>query len=239
MRFKMTDAFTQQVRTIAVIVIALSWGCVSSRDAEFMRDMTSIASAGGLKDGGVPDPPVSAATDGGVVSHKYHIAGYSIAPPEGADWSVATNAADETIVFERKQTQGRPHGVVRVTRINIGTNWTSGKNDKLTEEEVANDYRAGEELNMRNSGARQYSLSDVKKGVTVLGDKKLYFMSYVTTPRSGPGQSSILYLWFPEDFMRKRKFFVINLDDICSTDEAEQCPDVKALTSVVQSLGTS
>jgi hypothetical protein len=69
MRFKMTDGFTPQVRRIAVIFIASSLGCVSSRDAEFMRDMTSISSAHGLKDGGVPDQPASTAPDGGVVSH--------------------------------------------------------------------------------------------------------------------------------------------------------------------------
>jgi hypothetical protein len=117
---------------------------------------------------------------------------------------------------------------------------------RISEEEVANDYRDREEADMIRRGVMtgQYELSDVKKSITMIGGKKVYFMSYKTLGWSkgnkGPTDhrvvgEAVLYLFFPADF-KERHFFYIFLINHSYLQGSLQKGDLTPIISVISSL---
>lgn len=92
----------------------------------------------------------------------------------------------------------------------------------LEEEAVADDYRNEEERIMIEMGVktRQIELKDVKKGLTQIGDKKLYFMSYKTVTIKQPKvvQEAVLYLYFPQDFKDTHNFYIFLIAETYQMD---------------------
>ena len=100
------------------------------------------------------------------------------------------------------------------TLIQVFRNGVKQEGWHMNEEEVADDFRNQEENIMRLEGSTkiEYKLKDAKKGVTTIGGKKLYFMSYkLTFPyniREGwKVINAVLYLYFPSEFKENHIFY--------------------------------
>lgn len=130
---------------------------------------------------------------------------FSVTGPPVDGWNVNVKK-DPAIVDFRKASKDE------TTLIKVLRNWVADKNFwHLSEEQVANHYRDGEEGDMKLRGEMKglYHLSDVKRGTTMIGDKKVYFMSYRTSGiRDKVVSDAVLYLFFPADFQERHSFYV-------------------------------
>jgi hypothetical protein len=141
----------------------------------------------------------------------------SITGPPGDGWFVSIQKdLSGTIDFQKRHVSQSTGLVDEYTSIRVFRNWiTDEKLRRLSEEEVADDFRRMEEVGMWKMGVMrgQYLLTDVKKDTTTIGDKKIYFMSYKTSHLSqGPTRQkviadSVLYLFFPDDFKESHFFY--------------------------------
>jgi hypothetical protein len=108
---------------------------------------------------------------------------YSVIGPPGEGWFVNIQKGKGVVDFEKRNVVEGTGLISDTTIIRVLRNWIADEKFwRLGEEQVANDYRDGEEANMIRRGVMtgQYELSDVKKDITMIGDKKVYFMSYKT-----------------------------------------------------------
>lgn len=134
---------------------------------------------------------------------------YSVEAPLGEDWQIEIEK-DRGEIRITKEAKQRilgflPGRTKHLTIIQISRNQVMDPGKwRLAEEDLADDYRNMEESGMITMGVKtgQYELKDVIKGVSQIGDKKLYFMSYKTITAKQPKavQEAVLYLYFPPDF---------------------------------------
>ncbi len=142
-------------------------------------------------------------------------AGYfTVEPPYGL-WSCMANKEIGLIRFST--------GKYSVFGGHVGTTWITVFREEVkqelwdaSEEEVADDFRNQEENRMRLEGGpkgEKYKLEDVKKAITTVGGKKLYFMSYkisrpFKTIFEGPTKTNdVLYVYFPPGFKENHIFY--------------------------------
>jgi hypothetical protein len=127
--------------------------------------------------------------------------------------------------------------------IKVFRNWITEERFMQSEEEVADDFRKMEEEGMIRMGVMKgvFELTDVKKDTTVIGDKKLYFMSYRTSGWSiGPVRrkyinDAVLYLFFPSDF-KERHFFYCFLIQYGDMQGSLEKGDLTSIIPVIKSL---
>jgi len=169
---------------------------------------------------------------------------YSITGPPGDGWSVNIQKDRGTIDFKKQHVSQSTGLVDGYTSIRVFRNWiTDEKLRRLSEEEVADDFRKMEEVGMWKMGVMrgQYLLTDVGKDTTTIGDKKLYFMSYRTSGLSqGPTRQkwtndSVLYLFFPPDF-KESHFFYCFLMAHAFIEGTREKGDLTPVIPVIKSL---
>lgn len=168
-------------------------------------------------------------------------AGYfTVEPPYGV-WSCQVNKQMGFISFGKSKYSvlGAPVGS---TLIRVFRNGVKEELWQLSEEEVADDFRKQEENTMVEEGVKkgQYKLEDVKKDITTIGGKKLYFMSYKTsTPfkviGGGTKINAVLYLHFPPEFKENHIFYGFLFSESHATG-ALVTFDVELVHSVINSL---
>ncbi len=149
-------------------------------------------------------------------------AGYfTVEPPYGTwppydVWSCQVDKELGFIRFEKAKYSCVPgfRRFVGWTLIQVFRNGVKQEGWHLSEEEVADNFRNEEENIMRLEGGAkgEYKVKDVKKNVTTIGGKKLYFMSYKTsTPFKvfGGGKiiKAVLYLYFLPEFKENHIFY--------------------------------
>jgi hypothetical protein len=111
----------------------------------------------------------------------------------------------------------------------------------LSEEEVANDYRGGEVMNMEVMGVNpgKYELHDVKNDVTTMNGKKLYSLSYRKMGGAWFGankvEEAVLYLYFPSDFKEKHLFYLFLISEFHELDPAKKA-DLTPIDPVITSF---
>lgn len=156
-------------------------------------------------------------------------------------WSCQVNKELGAVRFEKGK-YSVFGGWVGSTLIQVFRNGVKQEGWHLSEEEVANDFRDQEENIMRLEGGKknEYKLKDVKKDVTTIGEKKLYFMSYkIRTPFKLIGGGKIinaaLYLYFPPEFKENLIFYGFLFSESHSTG-ALVTFDVKLIYPVINSL---
>jgi len=150
------------------------------------------------------------------------MAHFSVIGPPGDGWFVNVQKGKGTVEFIKRnvsQSAGSINGsiIIRVFR-----NWITDENLKrFSEEKVADDFRANEEAGMLMMGVMkgEYTLTDVKKDTTMIGDKKLYLMSYRTSGLGKPVprkwiSEAVLYLFFPADFKEKHFFYCFLIQQV-------------------------
>ncbi|MCX7771201.1 MAG: hypothetical protein N2202_09025 [Proteobacteria bacterium] len=168
---------------------------------------------------------------------------YSVESLPNENWKVEIEKEKGIIRFIKEEKEKifgfLPSRKKRLTFIQISKNLVMDMNIwHLSEEKIADDYRNNEEQIMIEMGVKtgQIVLKDVKKGVTQIGDKKLYFMSYKAVSIKQPKivQEAVLYLYFPQDFKDTNTFyiFLINegypLDSPIKVDFTEYYPLLKS-----------
>ncbi len=147
---------------------------------------------------------------------------FSVVGPPGDDWFVNMQKDQEKIEFEKRNVSQCTGFINESTLIHVLRNGvTEEKLKRLTEEEVANDFRGKEEAGMLIRGVMmgKYELTNVKKDTTMIGDKKLYFMSYRTSGLGKPVprkwiSEAVLYLFFPADFKEKHFFYCFLIQQV-------------------------
>jgi len=165
---------------------------------------------------------------------------YSITGPPGDGWSVNIQKDKHAVDFQKRNVSQSSGLIDEVIGIRVFRNWiTDEKLKRLSEEEVADDFREKEEAGMFVMGMMRgkYLLDDVKKDTTTIGDKKLYLMSYRT---SGLSQGkmindSVLYLFFPADF-KESHFFYCFLMAHAFIEGTREKGDLTPVIPVIKSL---
>ena len=164
----------------------------------------------------------------------------SITGPPGDGWSVNIQKDKHAVDFQKRNVSQSSGLIDEVIGIRVFRNWiTDEKLKRLSEEEVADDFREKEEAGMFVMGMMRgkYLLDDVKKDTTTIGDKKLYLMSYRT---SGLSQGkmindSVLYLFFPADF-KESHFFYCFLMAHAFIEGTREKGDLTPVIPVIKSL---
>jgi len=137
---------------------------------------------------------------------------FTVEPPYGV-WACQVEKQMGFISFGKSKYSvlGAPVGS---TLIRVFRNGVKQELWHLSEEEVADDFRNQEENTMIEEGVKkgQYKLEDVKKDITTIGGKKLYFMNYKTSTAfkiigGGTIINAVLYLYFPLEFKENHIFY--------------------------------
>jgi len=179
-------------------------------------------------------------TEGSIIDMGH----FSVIGPPGDGWFVNIQKGQLTVEFMKRNVSQSTGLINDTTMIKVFRNWITDKRLKsLSEEEVADDFRANEEAGMLMMGVMRglYELSDVKKGTTMIGDKKLYFMSYRTSGWSkGPTRQkwisdSVLCLFFPANFKEKYYFYCFQLGHLFMQGFLEK-GDLTPIISVISNL---
>jgi hypothetical protein len=179
-------------------------------------------------------------TQGSVIDTDH----FSVIGPPGDGWFVNSQKNQEAVEFIKRnvsQSTGSRNEsiIIRVFRNGI----TDEKLRRLNEEEVADDFREKEEVGMFMMGVMrgEYELTDVKKDSTMIGDKKLYLMSYRTSgwskvpTRQKWINDSVLYLFFPADFKEKHFFYCFQLGHLFMQGSLEK-GDLTPIIPVINGL---
>jgi hypothetical protein len=157
---------------------------------------------------------------------------YTVNVPPGDDWQIQIDKEREAVIFVKEKGKGMRvlgqllggNSIRRgTTLIQIFRNAIMDPSKwYLSEEEIADDYRNSEEniVSMGEDEKEEYKLEDVKKGITTVEGRRLYFLSYKATTGhwmgslKGPSKAveATLYLFFPPDFRYNHIFygFLIN-----------------------------
>jgi len=168
---------------------------------------------------------------------------FVIGPP-GDGWFVNIQKGQGTVEFIKRNVSQSTGSIDESIIIRVFRNWiTDEKLKRLSEEKVADDFRANEEAGMLMMGVMrgEYDLTDVKKDTAMIGDKKLYLMSYRTSGWSkGPTRQkwindSVLYLFFPADFKENHFFYCFQLGHLFMQGLIEK-GDLTPLIPVINSL---
>jgi len=150
---------------------------------------------------------------------------FTVNQPPGEDWETRVFKDKGVVAFIKEEGKSmRAFGQVMtgktiirgITLIQVNAYIAPPQKWNLNEEKMADDVRNQEESTMIEEGVKkgQYRLEDVKKDVTTIGGKKLYFMSYKTTtgswlPLKGNPKviEVVIHFYFPQDFEKKRNFY--------------------------------
>jgi len=184
-------------------------------------------------------PPGRQYTQGGIIDMGH----FSVIGPPGDGWSVNIQKDQRKIEFEKRNVSQSTGFINESILIHVFRNGvTDEKIKRLTEEEVADDFRGKEEVGMLMRGVMmgKYELSDVKKDTIIIGDRKLYFMSYRTSgfgkpvPRKWISEAT-LYLFFPADFKEKHFFYCFLIQQV-KVEGFFGAYDLTPIISVINSL---
>jgi len=158
---------------------------------------------------------------------------YSLIGPPGDGWSIETGKG--TTSFYRRNI---PPGSDQIILNYVGDNFDQKKGRYSSEEEVALEFiNFYEELTMKNAKEANCVTNDMKKGTTVIGDKKVYFISLVATGCTveAASRGKGLYIFFPVDFSEKHSYYVFLFQQFRDKGTLEGI-DLKLITPVIDSL---
>ncbi len=166
---------------------------------------------------------------------------FKVCAPAGKGWLTHVNREKDTVNFERPGTTIT--GGQTLSAILVFLNGVRADAGTQAEEQTADEFRASEEATLKKGADRgEYKLGPVRKGVTTVGEKKLYTMGYKLTqghvfPNLGPATAveAVLYLYFPPNFTTSRRFFSILINEayargaFASVDFSKVEPVIKSL----------
>ena len=129
---------------------------------------------------------------------------YTLQVPQQGDWTMDTDDTTESISLHKATNQPYASSIMQVIKKS-----TDGKKGDLIEAKLAEDLIREEESKLQKEFVEieLYELKEIKKGTTVIGEKKLHFMSYHAA-KNDIRVDAVLYLYFPENYRKIRAFFV-------------------------------
>jgi hypothetical protein len=140
---------------------------------------------------------------------------YTIRKPKSSHWEATFDKAAGTIVFEKKHEElaesmtGKKLGFSRIQVFPIDAEPSQWR---LTEEQVADEFRASQELSMLQDGVYKhlYDLYIVSKWTECTGHNRMYIFAWnVLHPARPGGNINLLFLCFPPNFNSTHTFFGI------------------------------
>lgn len=161
--------------------------------------------------------------------------------PSGEEWSsdIKTESGEAQFKKQKKSFLG---GGLPLTLIHVSyTSVLKEEMWKLTEKEIADDYRNGEKANMLIQGVLQgaYRLEDLKEDNINLNGKTIYTFSYKQMGGRSFGDDklaeSILYLYIPENFKMNHSFYRILISQFSKKDKIvplDQRPAIEVINSI-------
>ena len=169
---------------------------------------------------------------------------FSIIGPPGDGWFVNIQKGQGIVEFIKRSVSQSAGSINEAVIIRVFRNGiTDEKLKRLSEEKVADDFRASEEAGMLMMGVMrgEYDLTDLKKDTAMIGDKKLYLMSYRTSGWSKGStrqqwiNDSVLYLFFPADFKESHFFYCFQVGHLFMQGFLEK-GDLTPIIPVINSL---
>jgi len=140
--------------------------------------------------------------------HKVNFKTYQISAPYSGKWENETKEDEESVKFENNYTTAVPLGI-RQKLIYVFKIPTSKELQYLSKDMVASRFMNQEEKKIIEQYQKNFFLE--KKGVTTIGNKRLYFMKYnIDMSHIGWShyvQEAILHLYVPEDFKDRLAFY--------------------------------
>ena len=137
---------------------------------------------------------------------------YAFRKPKNSHWTTTYDKIAGMVTFERKHEElaenltGKKLGF---SRIQIFPNEVERSQWGLSEEQIADNFRAEQELSMLKEGVYKhlYDLTIISKRSECVGQNRMhYFIWHVLHPTSPGGNINVLYLSFPPDFKSTHSF---------------------------------
>lgn len=161
--------------------------------------------------------------------------------PSGEEWSSNINTESGEAQF-KKQKKSIFGGDLPLTLIHVSYNSVLKEEMwKLTEKEIADDYRNGEKANMFIQGVLKgaYRLEDLKEDSININEKTIYTFSYKQMDGRSFGDDklaeSILYLYFPANFKKSHSFYRILISQFSKKDKIvplDPSPAIEVINSI-------
>jgi len=104
-------------------------------------------------------------------------------------------------------------GLAMRAAITVSEHTWRTKDPSLTLEQLAEDQLGREEKRMVQEARRKrdHVLKDTKRQLADVGGKKLYTLHYTKEWKNGMWENSILYLYFPDDYKEKDRYYRFSL----------------------------
>lgn len=105
---------------------------------------------------------------------------------------------------------------------------------------IINTVQRFEVANLRERGiGRSYALGEVRHATEIVGDKKVYFMRYGVTDRSGPlpiEMSYAMYAYLPANVKQTRRMYLLLIGQPQKIGDSELKVDLRTILPVIGGL---
>ena len=169
-------------------------------------------------------------TEGNVIDRG----NYSLIGPPGDGWLVGMKGG---VTLFYKDTGGSGNDEIKIMA--VGIDFDEKKGRYSSEEEVALKFiNSYEEGLMKNAKESNCVTNDMKKGTTVISDKKLYFISSVATGCTvgAASRGKGLYIFFPADFSERHGCYIFVFSQFRDKGIPFEGIDLKLIAPVIGSL---
>ena len=159
---------------------------------------------------------------------------YSFVGPPGDGWSIKIQGG--AIEFYRPTARS---GSDWISVMAVQNEMKEKEDRYLSEEEVVFEFiNHFEEMQKGIAKKGDCMLNDINKGTTMIGEKKLHFLSTKTSGwKGGPARrADLFYIFFPADFKERHLFFCFNLIQRSNVESSLESADLTLIMPVINSL---
>jgi len=159
---------------------------------------------------------------------------YSVTGPPGDGWFVKIHGG--VIELYRPAT---PSGSDLILVLAVRSDMMEKEDRYPSEEEKAfESIKYHEESEKQDAKKGDCVLNDVKKGTTMIGEKKLHFISTKTSGcREGPARrASLFHVFFPADFNERHTYYWFHLFQFRDKESPLESADLTLIKPVIDSL---
>jgi tetratricopeptide (TPR) repeat protein len=159
---------------------------------------------------------------------------YSITGPPGDGW--LTKIQEKLLTFYRPITRSEDDQIVIVV---VRNDFDEKKSRYSSEEELGQEFINGsEERLIKNAKESNCVTNDMKKGTTVIGDKKLHFISSTASGCTVGSfhRKKAQYMFFPSDFNERHSYYHFLLLQFRDKESPLEGLDLTLITPVIDSL---
>jgi len=159
---------------------------------------------------------------------------YSITGPPGDGW--LTKIQERVLIFYRPITRSEND---QITILGIRSDFDEKKSRYPSEEELALEHiNFFEERLTKNAKECNCVTNDMKKGTTVIGDKKLHSISSIASGCTVGSfrRRKVQYVFFPSDFNERHSYYCLYLLQFRDKESSLEAHDLTLIKPVIDSL---